>query len=281
MSLCLLTMFKNESHIMKEYITHYLQQGVDHFFMIDNGSNDDYLEYLNPYINNHTVDLIVDPERNFQVNGYNMYFRDKIKQYDWVIVCDLDEFIYARKHFKTIKEYLNTIDGSISQVFIPWKMFGSNGFNTIEHQQPESVIKNFVKRQNYKNNEYIFHKSIVRTKYLIEFYIHYHTTENNNYISSHPSLLNDPFSDDLQFSKISEDILENSYLHLNHYPIQSFNWFMKIKATRGDADNISKDNVRDEKYFYGYDAVSNDIVDLELCNISNNKDSTDIKDSIM
>ena len=44
MSLCLLTMFKNESHIMKEFITHYLKQGVDHFIMIDNGSNDNYLE---------------------------------------------------------------------------------------------------------------------------------------------------------------------------------------------------------------------------------------------
>ena len=59
-------MFKNEAHIMKEFITHYLQQGVDHFIMIDNGSNDNYLEYLDPYIHNDIVELIIDHEKHAQ-----------------------------------------------------------------------------------------------------------------------------------------------------------------------------------------------------------------------
>ena len=62
--------------------------------------------------------------------------------------------------------------------------------------------------------------------------------------------------------EINENILSNAPLHLNHYAIQSYDWFMKIKATRGDA--TVSDNVRNAKYFWDYDKVSNDIEDTEL-----------------
>ena len=272
MSLCLLTMFKNESHIMKEFISHYLKQGVDHFIMIDNGSNDNYLEMLTPYLS--YINLIIDTEKHAQIKCYNKQ-KELCKKYDWVIVCDMDEFIYARKDFKTIKQYLCTLDDSISQVLIPWKIFGSNGYNTINQSQPESVIQHFTKRINYNKshgfqgvikqneNKYSFVKSIVRTKYLIEFRVHSHITNNIIISSDH----NKDFIEDSQFSKINENILENSYLHLNHYPIQSFEWFMRIKATRGDVHSNDTEYVRNESYFYSFDSVSNDIVDLELSNI--------------
>jgi len=41
MSLCLVAIFKNESYILEEYINHYIRQGVDKIFFIDNGSDDD------------------------------------------------------------------------------------------------------------------------------------------------------------------------------------------------------------------------------------------------
>ena len=84
-----------------------------------------------------------------QIEHYNNYFLEKSKEYNWIIVCVLNEFIYARKEFNTIKEYLSTIDNNISHIVMPWKMFGSN--NHIK--QPKSVIKSFIKRaQNIENN---------------------------------------------------------------------------------------------------------------------------------
>ena len=56
---------------------------------------------------------------------------------------------------------------------------------------------------------------------------------------------------------------------MNHYAIQSFNWFMKVKATRGDINSANNDNVRNKEYFKQYDC--NDIDDSELSNITNNK----------
>ena len=275
MSLCLVTMFMNESHILSEWITHYLNQGVDKIFMIDNASTDNYLDALSPFIGNNTVDLVIDGTKHAQSQCINKHFLDKCKKYDWVIVCDLDEFIYARKGFKTIKDYLKTVSNNVSQVFIPWKLFGSNGFNTLDKIQPKSVIQSFTKRINYDkedgfqgvikadSNKYSFTKCIVRTKYLISFDVHSHKTSNKNYITTD---INNSVNihNNNSFAKIDEKILQDSCLHLNHYANQSLDWFMRIKATRGDNCNKNCDNVRGEGYFFVFDIVSNDIDDLEL-----------------
>jgi hypothetical protein len=267
MSVCIVSIFKNEGHIMDEYIKHYIKQGVDHFLFIDNGSNDNYLHILEKYKN---ITLQIDARRPFQVEHYNTYCLSECKNYDWVIVCDLDEFIYARHPFKTIKQYLNSLDDSISQVFIPWKIFGSSGFNTIDKKQPDNVVEHFTKRINYdkdsgfqgviqeNNAKYSFTKCIVRTKYLTQFCVHSHCTENKNYIGADNNTRIHPNE---SFYQINEDILSNSFLHLNHYAIQSYDWFMRIKATRGDS---CTEYVRTESYYREFDVCSNDICDDEL-----------------
>jgi hypothetical protein len=276
MSLCIVTMFKNESHIITEWINHYINQGVEHFFMIDNNSNDDYLKHLLPYINNGKVTLILDTRKHSQVNCYNEHFLEPCKKYDWVLVCDLDEFVYARKEYKTIPEYLCQLNSSVSQIAIPWKIFGSNGFNTLDKIQPISVTKTFIKRIDYdkmqnlqgvkfdNNNKYSFNKCIVRTNKLMQFDIHSHITNGGNTTTT---TIDPLFHIGYAFSIINENILKHSCLHLNHYPIQSFEWFMRIKATRGDVATEHHENVRNEQYFRGFDDSSNDIYDEELANM--------------
>lgn len=255
---------------MNEWITHYINEGVDKFFLINNDSTDECLTILQPYIDKNIVECILSKERHAQTQLYNKLFLDKSKKYDWAMVVDLDEFIYARKQFRTIKQYLNTVHDSISQICIPWKMFGSNGHKS----QPQRVIESFTKRQNHdkkdgfrggkKDNEYYYstNKCIVRTKYLKQYVIHSHVMTNKNCITSDNTVHN--LYSDLNYSKIDENILKNSYLHLNHYAIQSYDWFMKVKATRGAANHIKHENVRNEEYFIGYDKASNDMNDFEL-----------------
>ena len=71
--LSLIAIFKNESWILKEWIEHYIHQGIDHFFLIDNGSNDNYMSILQPYINNKKVSLIKDPKIFHKKGHYNKY----------------------------------------------------------------------------------------------------------------------------------------------------------------------------------------------------------------
>ena len=281
-TLCLIAIFKNESHILKEWIEHYLNQGVDKIFLVDNGSTDSYYSILQPYISTGKVDLVKDNKRHAQVELCNKHFLHKCKAYDWVIVCDLDEFIYGRKYCNSIKDFLNKVHPSFSQVFIPWKMFGSNGYDTMEKEQPSSVISTFTKRINNNDTrhnrfrsftyrgpiKYIFSKCIVRTKYLLKLNIHHSETSNNRYMTSYV-LQNNHINTNKDFVEINEDIIENSALHLNHYAIQSLNWFMKVKATRGDISAANNENVRNIEYFKEYNF--NDIDDNELSNVTNSR----------
>lgn len=274
MSVCIVAIFKNESHILQEWITHYILQGIDKFFLIDNDSNDNYIEILQPYITSGLVELFIDKRQSAQNDCYNDNCLDKCKQYDWVIVCDLDEFIYARKIYSTIKDYLEDITNiapTVTQIFIPWKMFGSNGYNTIDKPQPSSVIQSFTKReyydkpgQNYihiqfvNNKKYTGFKCISKTKTLVKLHIHEHVNTFKDYISTcniftklHEHL-----------TEISEHVLEESFLHMNHYVIQSKQWFMNVKSTRGDVNYNF--NIRNEQYFHHHDTLCNEVDDFEL-----------------
>ena len=49
--------FKNESHILKEWLDHYFFHGVDHIYLINDNSTDKFLEILKPYIVKNVVTL--------------------------------------------------------------------------------------------------------------------------------------------------------------------------------------------------------------------------------
>ena len=64
------------------------------------------------------------------------------------------------------------------------------------------------------------------------------------------------------FQYVSEEILENSALQLNHYAIQSMEWFQQVKMTRGDSSSPKNENVRTLAYFKEHDF--RDMIDTEL-----------------
>jgi hypothetical protein len=252
-TIVLVGIFKNEGHILKEWIEHYIKEGVDMFCLIDNGSTDNYIEKIKEYIHTGKVVLNVDHTKHQQTNLYNKYYLNLCKLYTWVIVVDLDEFMYSRNGFRTIKEYLSSLNDSISRIEIPWKMYGSNGFI----EQPDSVIQNFNVRQEYTSYEINnfkctdFIKCIVRGNKLKRLDIH------NSYLIDDSTHIN-------SFKQKTEEDLTNMNIHLNHYAIQSLEYFKNVKMTRGAADQLASEHVRNMEYFQKYD--HKDIIDEELKN---------------
>ena len=61
--LSVMAIFKNETMNLKLWIEHYLWQGVEHFYLIDNGSNDNPLSILQEYIDNGIVTYYFLPEK--------------------------------------------------------------------------------------------------------------------------------------------------------------------------------------------------------------------------
>jgi hypothetical protein len=219
--LSVLAQMKNETINLKIWINHYLWQGVDKIYLIDNGSTDEPLKILQPYIDNGILVYISLPEKYKQLEHYKKVIQDEdiINKTEWLIICDLDEFFYGypNKLIDTINEYKE-----YDIIYSNWLMFGSDGL--IDH--PDDIRKSIVWRD--KN----FHEL---TKYIVK-----------------PNKIKN--FDDIYIHKINNmdnSIIVNDKIRLNHYPIQSLDFFTKVKMTRGGNSPITE-NVRDINYFNKY-----------------------------
>jgi len=262
MKICIVSVFKNESHALKEWVDHYIREGVDTFLLTDNGSTDNYKPIIEPYIQSGHVILNVNPKKYAQTEHLN-YFLNDAKKFDWVIVVDLDEFMYSRRGFTTMKDYLKTLSPDVHKIYIPWKLFGSSGFK----KQPTSIIQSFIHRRKYPTTAchtcydiLVGKKSIIRGNHLNHLELHNSITEKSYTITPDNA---DIYIEDF-FQECTEKLLKNSFLHLNHYRIQSWEWFKSNKMNRSDAHTRKNNNIRDKKYFNFFDYK--DKIDTELKN---------------
>ena len=110
--LSVLAIFKNETYVLKEWIDHYISEGVEHFYMIDNNSNDDPDTILKPYIDDGMVDLFHErrKQRFIQLPAYNRLFPKLKVESEWLLVIDLDEIMYARNGYNTIIDFIREND---------------------------------------------------------------------------------------------------------------------------------------------------------------------------
>lgn len=237
--LSIMTMFKDEAMNMEVWMDHYRWQGVEAFHMIDNGSTDDSVKIIKKYKEKHPevkVYIYDLPERHAQVKNYNTVFNEaNLKENTkWLIICDLDEFFYCPSG--TIRSNLPNYEDH-KMILCHWKMFGSNGL--VNH--PEDIRTTLTTRV---KDIHINTKYIVQTAYVGPNEIHIHTV----------------------FSLVPEAFIGDEVFPLNHYPIQSEEFFRKVKMTRGDGDSSNSENVRDMNYFRRYDEGT-DFVDEELKNL--------------
>jgi hypothetical protein len=232
-----LAIFKNETHILEEWIEHYLWQGVEHFYLIDNGSADNPLHILQKYIDQGLISYYYRPKKYAQYEHYReiySYLKDETR---WMIMADLDEFWYSE--FSKISLLLPHYE-KYDVIYTHWTFFGSSGLI----EQPKSVRKSFI----YKKTDLAQdHKYICQTKNIEPYQIFIHIVQHNKNV-----------------------LFDNKYLKLNHYVIQSLNFFKENKMTRGDADNTTYEKKRTIEWFNNIDKDCTEL-DLTLSNIIRNK----------
>ena len=258
--LSILSQFKNETMNLKIWIEHYLWQGVEHFYLIDNGSTDNPLTILQPYINKGIVTYYYKPKKYMQTHNYRWVFdheKLKTKTY-WLAICDLDEFFYGVDKKLSTKlrslQYYNII-------YCNWLSFGNN--NIINH--PPDIRTAFTKRDptmHPVNTKYIFKpKSIIDSS---QIWIHSLLTSkyafNRNYLIRKPQV-------PIKYG--TKVWIANKLIRLNHYVIQSIEYFKNVKSVRGDAE-AEKDKTKwTQEYFLAHDKPCT-MVDNLLKNIVEN-----------
>ena len=84
---------KNETTYIEEWLCHHLAVGVQHFFLYDNGSEDDIYGVLRGYINHGIVTIVNFPMRGLQRDAYNHALRFYGGATEWLAYFDIDEFL--------------------------------------------------------------------------------------------------------------------------------------------------------------------------------------------
>ncbi len=247
--------FKNEATIVQEWVTHYLQEGADHIFLVDNDSSDDFIPFLQPFIDVGQVTLMFNAKRHAQQEILTNYILPLRHMSEWMMTVDLDEFVYARSG--TVPDFLREMPNRVCSIHVPWKMFGSSGH---KKQPVGSVVKNFSRRDNTTSND--AYKAIFRSSSVSEIHIHDAVVNGETVTLKIGSACGG--SQECIQSYQSSSLAHSAALQLNHYAIQSLQWFVSTKMTRGDNSNADSDQSRDFAYFERYDAVSNEIEDTDL-----------------
>lgn len=234
-------MFKNESHSIREWIRHYIHHGVEHFYLINDNSTDNFMDQIKEYIDLNLITLfnIVEPYYfGRQKNLYNKYILPLAKETHWLLMIDLDEYVWSKRDVNLVNVLISV--EYLAQIQVCETAFGSNGYI----EQPEFIVKSFTKRK-------IDNKSGI-LKYFI----------NNVYDFASLNIHNAEFVNK-ELLDISTFIclIDSDYFRMNHYRCQSQEFWNNIKCTRGDADDY---RVRSAEDFVHYDV--NELEELELYN---------------
>ena len=230
-SLCLI--FKDEGKFLKEWIDYHLAIGVDHFYLYDNNSTDDYAEVVQPYIAKGIVTLIDWPYQQAQVKCYKHCLETFSSETKWIGYIDADEFV-CPKHATTIKEWLARYD-KFPAVVIDWLQFGTSGL--IDHDYSKGVMEQYFSCW----EDFWMGKSFVNTRYRISNwhtqYFHHHSYVYYNIFGcrfSMPAVNQWGFISPMGHSwGGGKHRVANSTIQINHYYTKAWNVY-KEKMQRPD-----------------------------------------------
>lgn len=153
---------------------------------------------------------------------------------EFAVVLDVDEFVYVLPSYGlsnvslSLRETIvSTFDADLhlAQISCNWYMFGSSGLVKHPHAPTGGVRLNFTLRAALPHQN---KKSFVRISSLYRFKVHQHDVDGLS--------MNCPPS-----------------IRLNHYAVQSREYFERVKIPRGDVASATLDSHRDWNYFSLYD----------------------------
>jgi hypothetical protein len=133
--------FKNEALYLEEWLRFHELVGVEHFYLYNNDSTDDYQYVLRPWINAGKVTL----HNITGVAAQREAVRHCLQNYQtactWLALVDLDEFLFSPK-VQDLRILLRPFEGEPA-VAANWAMYGANG-----HQRRPAglVTRNFTRR---------------------------------------------------------------------------------------------------------------------------------------
>jgi len=150
LSVCVL--IHNVADSLLEFIRHYLEEGFDHIYILDDRSTDGFESLLMRQVPSyrysvHRCSLLIQNQAQALSTLLPVFQRDT----RWIFVCDVDEFVSSRAHpASTVRELLESRGTPLlacTAIRIPWVFYSWGQFNTT----PSKVRSALLWRQSYDN----------------------------------------------------------------------------------------------------------------------------------
>jgi hypothetical protein len=228
MKVSIVSIFRDESKYLKEWIEFHLLVGVDKFYLVNNNSIDNFDEVLSPYILSGVVVLYnITTETKNNTPGFKneqIIVKDWVKKMneivlssddDWVIHISTDEFLFPSEK-NNIKDVLINYHDSVGEISVNWTMFGNNNFSLgkddllieklTKSSEPNHIL-NFHVKPIFKPKGITYIPS-VHFGYLKHGFVKVDANGNpNNFRNGH-------------------EVIDRVYhpLHINHYRLRDLSW---------------------------------------------------------
>lgn len=236
---------KCENNYIREWVEHYKKYRFYHIYLYDNNDLDGehFEDVIGDYVESGFVTIIdvrgkVGTERfregrhSIQVECYNNCYRNYSNCCDWMLFCDIDEFIELENE-NNINDFItNRKFKSFDIIKLNWKYYDNNDLICVKNN--DYSVKRFSRHVGISSQN-VFVKSIIKTGLDIKI------------DSPHGRIVNDEnirICNVLGKKEINEQIL-NDYriIHkkawLNHYRFKTISEYINNKIKRGWPDNHS------------------------------------------
>lgn len=252
--LALVAIFRDEARFLKEWIEFYRLMGVEHFYLYNHLSKDNYMEVLSPYIKEGVVDLVnvdIEPKtirdwNNIQCSKYTELVHKVRDDVEWLIVVDTDEFLFPTQE-KDLREFLPKYD-TYAALSVNWRIFGTNN---VKHIPSNKLLLEVLTSSDRADDRHV--KTIVKPRYV------------NKLVNPHfPELAPGYFQVDENFQYFRGAFLpreSREFVRVNHYWSRDYDFFESTKLRRahitGGLDDIAKQAKIDELIISEKKASSN------------------------
>ena len=143
-----------ENHYIKEWVMHYYSLGFKKIFLYDNNDIDGerFEDEISDFINNNFVEIIdyrgnISDKFNLQSIAYLDCYVNRVKDYDYLAIFDIDEFLYLN-NYTHISDYLSQSKfKNFDCIRFPWLIMDDNNLVVV------------------KNNDYSLQKRFLRGKF--------------------------------------------------------------------------------------------------------------------
>ncbi len=169
-SIC--AIFQNEALFFKEWIEFHKLQGVEHFYLYNHLSTDDFQSVLQPYIESGEVtlkDWLFTYENadhkewiNIQCNAYKDCLDSVGTQSQWIAFIDIDEFLFCVDGMPLWNFLLDYRE--FGGVCVNWLKFGTS--NVIDVPEDKCMIEVLTRCMPHNDPENFKVKSIVQPRYV-------------------------------------------------------------------------------------------------------------------